>query len=190
MKALKIGLIVVTSLMLVVGAGYLYASNGIKSKPGYVKLATLKGESVSALLSVNLGPGGVKPVRWLLEQFVYDSDHGYEVEERVFNSVLQELQGVQLRVYDVGTNRPVFDRAIADSVVSLKEKSWQTLATVRQDDVKIAVLKYGDGEQIVGLSIMASTPDKALFLNLIGPFDTAVIAEAANQMSNIRGNDR
>jgi hypothetical protein len=183
MRALKITVVVVTSLLLVGGAGYLYAANGIKSKLGYAKLVTPKGEDITALLSVNVGPSGVKPARWLLKQVADESGHEHQVPKRVLNSVLQELKGVQLRVYDVGSNRHVFDSAIADSVTGLKQKNWQTLATVREGDVKVAVLQYVDGEQIAGLSIMASTPDKAMFLNLIGPFNPEMIAETARQIN-------
>lgn len=182
MKALKISLIVITLLVLIGGEGYLYASNGIKSKLGYAQLTIPADESVNSVLSLNVGPNGVKPVRWLLEKIVDDSDHAREVPEKVLKSVMQELQGVQLRVYEVGDNRQVFDSAISDSVSSLKAKSWQTLARVREDDVKIVVLQYLDAERIAGLSIMASTPDTALFLNLIGPFDAHAIAETASQM--------
>lgn len=177
MKPLKIVVIVVTSLVLIGGAGYLFAANSIKSKPGYAKLGEPQGESITAVLSINAGPGAVKPLRWVFEKIADNSDHADAIPERLMSSVMQELQGVQLRVYDLGANRQVFDNAIDDSVRALKEKSWQTLVTVRKDDVKIAVLQYPDGQQIAGLSIMASTPEKALFLNLIGPFDVHAIAQ-------------
>jgi hypothetical protein len=184
MKALKITLIVVSSLLLVGGAGYLYAASGIKSKLGYSKLVTptlvtQQGEAITALLSVNLGPSGLKPARWLLELVAEHSGSEHQIPKRVLNNVMQELQGVQLRVYEVGSNRHVFDKAIADSISGLKERNWLSLATVRENDVKVAVLQYLEGEQIEGLSIMASTPDKAIFLNLIGPFDLEMIAETA-----------
>ncbi len=182
MKALKIVLIVVSSLLLIGGAGYLYASSGIKSKPGYATLATPKGNSVNALLSVNVGPGGVKPARWLIDKVVDSSNHVPDVPERILKSALKELQGVQLHVYDVGSNRKVFDNAIADSMEKLKDKSWKTLATVREDDVNIAVLQFGEGAMIAGLSIMASTPEKAVFLNLVGPFDTDALANTARHL--------
>jgi len=171
MKILKISLVLVILLLLIVGEGYLYASHGIKPQSGYAKFTLPKGESVNPLFSINVGPRGVKPVRWLLEQVADDFDQVNQVPEQMFKNALRDLQGVQLRVYDVDSNRQVFDMAIADSIASLKEKSWRTLATVREDDVKIAVLQYGEGVQIEGLSIMASTPDKALFLNLVGPLD-------------------
>ena len=179
MKALKIILIVVASLVLIGGGGYLYASSGIKAKPGYAKLTT----PANALLSINVGRGGLRPVRWLLKQATESSDHGNKMPKRLLETVLQDLQGVQLRVYDVASNRQAFDKAIADSVAALKQQSWQTLMTVRDGDEQIAVLQYGDNDKIEGLSIMVSTPENAVFLNLIGPFDPSEILETANQIN-------
>ena len=181
MNAIKITLITIATFVLIIGAGYLYASNGIKSKPGYVDLIVPSDESVRSLLSVNLGPDGVQPVRWLLEKIADESNHSVELPEQVLKTAFQELQGVQLRVYEVGANRRDFDAAIAESVVALKAKSWQTLARVREDDVKVEVLQYTAAGKIAGLSIMASTRDKALFLNLIGNFDVDAIADAITQ---------
>jgi hypothetical protein len=179
MKALKIILIVVVSLVLIGGCGYLYASSGIKSKTGYAKLATPR---VNALLSVSVGPRGLGPVRWLVEKITESSDHEHEIPQRLLKSVMQEVQGVQLRIYDVGNNRQAFDSAIAESVEGLKKKGWQTLMTVREGDERIVVLQYGNDEEIEGLSIMVSIPDNAVFLNLIGPFDPQAIVATANQM--------
>ena len=177
MKALKISLIVTASLLIVFAAGYLYASSGLTSKPGYAKLALPEGPSVNGLFSINIGPSGVKPVRWLVGLVADDFHQVDHLPKRLIDDTLQDLQGIQLRVYEVGGNRHVFDEAIADTLVHLKEKNWQTLASIREDDVKIAVLQYGHDHKIEGLSVMASTPDRALFLNLIGPFDANAIAE-------------
>ncbi len=183
MKALKIITIVVASLLLLGGVGYLYASSGVKSNPGYVKLAKPKGESVSTLLSLNIGPGGVRPTRWLFEKIVDGSDSEHEIPKRIFKNVLKELQGIQLRIYEVHGNRQVFDEAIAESAAVLEGKNWEHLVTVREENERIVIMQYGDDAQINGLSIMASTPDTALFLNLIGPFDLNAIAETASQVN-------
>jgi len=171
MKISKIILIFVGTLTMVVGAGYLYASSGIKSKPGYVVLATPTGESVNRILSIKVGPRGVRPTQWLFEKIVESSEYEQEMPERVFNSVLQELQGIQLHVYEVRNNRKVFDDAIAESATALKAKNWEPLVAVRDGKERIVVMQYGNEDLIKGLSIMASTPDTAIFLNLIGPFD-------------------
>ncbi len=180
MKALKICLIIIATLSLVIGTGYLYASSGVKSKLGYAELAIPKDDNIRPVLSFNLGPGGVKPARWLLDKIVNNVDHGRQVPERLLKNAINEIQAVQLRVYEVDNSRSVFDDAISESIRSLKQKNWQTLASVREDDVKIEVMQYTNGEQLVGLSFMASTSENAMFLNLIGPFNPEAIAQTVS----------
>lgn len=180
MKIVKISLIVIGSLILIGAAGYLYASAGLKSKPGYIDITAPNVGSESALLSVKVGPGGVRPLRWVFEKFAENSDH---VSERAFLSAIKDLQGVQLRIYDSGDNRHIFDSAISETTADLKGRNWETLVTIRDDEEKITVMQYLDNDQIAGLSIMASTPDKAFFLNLIGPFDIETIAADAKQIA-------
>ena len=145
-------------------------------------MAAVSVEADDAMLSVNVGPGGVKPLRWLFEQALEHSDHGGDVPEKVLRSALRELQGVQLRIYDSANNRDLFDSAISETAAALKQKQWQTLMTVRDEEEHIVVLQYLDQDQIAGLSIMASTPEKALFLNLIGPFNPESIASTVNEL--------
>ena len=182
MKALKIVLVVIGALVLIGGAGYLYASSGIKSKLGYADITPPRVASENALLAVNVGPGGVKPLRWAYEKFAQGSGGQDEVSDRALRSAFSHLQGVQLRVYDASGKRDVFDGAIADTAAALKGRSWETLLTVRDNEEQIMVLQFQDQNKIAGLSIMASTPDKAFFLNLIGPFDIEEIAASVDQL--------
>jgi len=182
MKFLKGCLIVVATLVLIGGAGYLYASSGVKSKPGYAELVMPKGSSVNALVSVKLGPGGVGPARWVFDKIVEYSDHEIDAEARVVKDVLADLNGVQLRVYEVADNREAFDVAIAESVAALQAQNWQTLAKVYEDDERVVVMHNGNNTEIDGVSVMVSTPENAVFINLIGPFDGQAIADAVSQL--------
>ena len=182
MKFFKVFLIVVATLLFIGGAGYRYASSGLNSKPGYAKLVMPKGSSANALVSVKLGPGGVGPARWIFEKIVENSDHQIDAEARVVKDVLADLNGVQLRVYEVADNRASFDTAIAESVAALQAQNWQTLAKVYEDDERVVVMHSGNNSQIDGVSVMVSTPENAVFVNLIGPFDGQAIAAAVNQL--------
>ena len=182
MKILKILLIALGTLVLIGAAGYLYASSGIKTKPGYADMGSVSVDSNNAMLSVSVGPGGVKPLRWLFETALEHSDHSSQIPEEMLRGALGKLQGVQLRVFDSSNKRDLFDRAISETAAALKQKQWQTLMTVRDEKEHIVVLQYLDQQQIAGLSIMASTPEKALFLNLIGPFDAESIASTVNEL--------
>ena len=69
---------------------------------------------------------GVGPTRWLAEKIMEASDSEHEVPARIAKRLLNQLEGLQLRVYEVSGNRQSFDNAIAESVTLLKQKSWET----------------------------------------------------------------
>ena len=179
MKLLKIGFITVLTLVLIGGAGYLLAATGMQSKPGYAKLSLPSWFSTNTALALNIGPRGLKPVRWMVNRVVDASDNELEISERLLLAVLQDLQGVQLHVYEVENNRQVFDQAIDDSLVSLKQQDWQTLLSVREDEKRIVVMQAGDEGLISGLSVLASTPENAVFINLMGQLNPESIAAIA-----------
>ena len=183
MKALKIIMLGLATTALIGTAGYLYASSGMSNKPGYLPMSQLENlapvQNIEPLISIKLGPGGVGPVRWLFKQIAFDGGQELEASERIVMSALKELQGVQLKVYEVGENRQIFDQAITQATANLKHQNWLPLLKVHEDDEHVVVMHSGTHEQITGLSIMASTPDKAVFVNLIGPFSADTIAATA-----------
>ncbi len=176
MKAIRIVLLLVVSLILIGGVSYIYASSGVKSQQGYIDLPAAPTGLADALVAVNLGPGGVKPLRWLIEQWVLQEEV-LDGSDQILIDVLQELHGVQLRIYQVHDNQPVFVQAIDASVAALQQKDWHTLIKVRDGDEHLVVMQYGDDRQISGLSLLATIPENAVFLNLIGPFDAQAIAQ-------------
>ena len=180
MKILKYSAITLLTIALIGSAGYLFASSGLKSEPGYAKLSLPNWRSTNTIVVLNLGPKGLKPAQWMVRQVINGADEELDRSEQIILSVLQDIQGVQLRVYEVDKNRRVFDQSIDKSIASLKQDNWQTLISVREDDNRIVVMQAGDAELISGLSILASTPENAVFLNLVGhltPRSIALIAE-------------
>ena len=183
MKFLKYSVITLLSIVLIGSAGYLLASSGIQSKPGYAKLTMPSWFTTDTIVAINLGPRGLKPVRWMIERAVSSSNDNLELDEKILLSLLQDLQGVQLRIYEVENNRKIFERAIDESLVTLKQDGWQTLITVREDEKRIIVMQSTDAELITGFSILVSTPENAVFVNLIGqlnPESIALLAESLN----------
>ena len=182
MKILQTLFIIVLTVALLLGAGYLYASGGINAKPGYVKLDLPSYREASPIVSVKLGPGGIKPARWLMEQVIDGSDHNMDVPEQVLRNVVNELNGIQLAVYEVDRNRETFEQAINSSVMKLKSEGWQTLIKVRERNEHVVIMQAGDETMIEGLSLLVSNPDNAVFINLIGPFDPKTISKIATQL--------
>ena len=122
-------------------------------------------------------------MRWMVNRIIDASDEELELSERLLLSVLQDLQGVQLRVYEVENNRQVFEQAIDDSIATLRQDDWQTLLKVREDDKRVVVMQSGDEGLISGLSVLASTPENAVFINLVGQLDPESIALIADSFN-------
>ena len=180
MNFLKYTLITLFTIILIGSAGYLLASSGIESKPGYVKLTMPSWFMTDTKVALNLGPKGLKPLRWMIDKALNSSEGELELEEQLLLSVLQDLQGIQLRVYEVDNNRQLFEQAIDESVQTLKQEDWQTLLKVREHDKHVVVMQSGTEKLISGLSVLASTPENAVFINLIGeinPESIAIIAD-------------
>ncbi|MFT7528081.1 MAG: hypothetical protein ACI9LY_003241 [Arenicella sp.] len=181
MKFLKYSFISLLTLVLIGGAGYLLAASGMQSKPGYAKLTLPSWLSTNTTVALNLGPRGLKPVRWVINRVLDASNQELELSERILIGVLDDLQGVRLRIYEVENNSQVFEQAIDDSIASLKQKNWQTLLSVQEDDKHIVVMQAEDEGLISGLSVLLSTPENAFFMNLVGqlnPQSIALIAES------------
>jgi hypothetical protein len=179
-KFLKYSFITLLTLALLGSAAYLLAAGGMQSKPGYAKLILPSWLSTNTTLALNLGPRGLKPVKWIVNRTVNTSEQELELPERILMNVLQDLQGVQLRIYEVENNRQVFEQAIDASMASLKLNDWQTLLSVREDDKHVVVMQAESEDLISGLSVLVSTPENAVFMNLMGqlnPESIALIAE-------------
>jgi hypothetical protein len=175
--------------MLLGGAGYLIASSGMQSKPGYTKLDLPSWSSTNTTVALNLGPNGLKPVRWMIKRLINSSDRQLDLPEQLILTVILDLQGLQLRIYEVEDNRPVFDQAIDDAIATLEQGNWQTLLRVREEQNRIVVMQEGDDDMISGLSVLASTSENAFFINLVGqltPESIAIIAESISASNQTR----
>ncbi|MFT4636615.1 MAG: hypothetical protein ACI9OI_002418 [Chitinophagales bacterium] len=188
MTFLKYSFITLLTIVLIGSVGYLLAAGGMQSKPGFAKLDLPSWLSTKTTLALDLGPRGLKPVQWTAKRVISVSDYELELSARLIMSLLEDLQGVQIRLYEVEGNRPVFDHAIDDSITTLKQGNWQTLFSVRENDKRIVVMQAKDEGAISGLSIFASTPENAVFINLVGQLTPKSIAiiEASLISSNVK----
>ena len=80
MNFLKYTLITLFTIVLIGSAGYLLASSGIESKPGYVKLTMPSWFMTDTKVSLNLGPKGLKPLRRMIDKALHASDDELELE--------------------------------------------------------------------------------------------------------------
>ena len=181
MRALKYTLVFVLSFVLLGMTSMLLASTGLKSQAGYAKLALPGWLERDTLVSVDMGPVGVKPVRWAISTALAAKQDSFELSERVLLDLLDDIDGIQLRIYQVDQNRQIYDQAIDASVAQLKQHDWQTLVSARQDDERVAIMQSQTGELITGLTILVNDGEHAVFINLCGQFNPQELAEQLNQ---------
>ena len=170
-----VGLVSVTLSL----GGCFSASTTLQAHPGYADLSLPDRSQVNSTLSLSLGSVGLIPARWLVSHAVADSAEAGEEAKRLTRAVLQAVEGVQLRVYDVDNNTEMFDGAINESVSNLKAAGWQTLVTVKEANERVVIMQAGEDEMIVGLSVLVSNPDEAIFVNVVGqlkPEDVVLLA--------------
>ncbi|MDG1904738.1 MAG: DUF4252 domain-containing protein [Arenicella sp.] len=182
MNFLKYTFVALLTLLFIGVTGLVVASTGIKSQPGYANLTLPSWSARNTIVAVNVGPIGFKPVQWLVQRIVEHSDKDLEVAERVLLGTIHDVQGLQLRIYNVNDDREVYDQAIKDSTERLKRDAWQTVVGVREDDQRIVVMQYEEAGVISGVTVLASTPDNAIFVNLLGEFDPEEIARYAEDV--------
>ena len=127
----------------------------------------------------------IKSARWIIERFANATDNKSEVPIQLLLSVLNDIQGLQLRIYEVENNQAIFERAIDDSVARLNADEWQTLVKVREEDQRVVIMQSGTEELITGLAILVSTPEEAVFINLVGPLKPESIAMIAENINSL-----
>ncbi len=182
MNFLKYSFITLFTVLLIVGVIYVVASTGIKSQPGYAKFDLPSRPPSFSGIALNVGPLGVKPLQWVVKQIVNDLDAETEAPERILLGTLQEVQGVQLKVYQVRDNRELYDQAVTATIESLKQDAWQTVLVVREDYERIVVMQSERADVISGITLMVTTPEEAVFVNLLGEFNAEEIASYAGRV--------
>ncbi len=181
MNFLKYSFITLFAVLLIVGVIYAVASTGIKSQSGYAKFDLPSRPPSFSGIALNVGPLGVKPLQWVIKQIENDLDAETEAPERILLGTLQEVQGVQLRVYQVRDNRELYDQAVSATIESLNQDAWQTVLIVREDDERIVVMQSESEDVISGITIMVTSPEQAAFINLLGEFNAEQIASYAER---------
>jgi len=99
--------------------------------------------------------------------------------------VLNDAQGLQLRIYEVENNQSIFEDAIDESVTALNRENWETIIKVREDDQRVVIMQSLDENLIAGLAVLISTPEDAVFVNLVGPLKPESIAMIAENIKQL-----
>ena len=180
MKFIRASFAVLFAIVLIAATGIIVATAGIQSQTGYADMDLPAWYNSDTKIILNIGPIGLKPVRWVIKRGLESSDRPLDTSEQVLLKVLDDVQGMQLRVYGVDRDRARYERSIENSMTALKAQQWHTLVSVREDDDQALVMHYEEDGVITGLAILALTTDNAAFINLVGEFDPAEIVQSFN----------
>lgn len=175
-----VAIVSVVSVVLSLGGCHM-TSTALQTHPGYADLSLPDRLQTSSTFSLALGPTGLIPVRWFISHAVENSDEAGVEADMLTRAVLQAVKGVRIRVYEVDNNGELFDTAINESVSTLKQAGWQTLVTVKEADERVVIMQAGEGELIVGLSVLVVNPEEAVFVNIVGEFkpdDVVMLADS------------
>ena len=149
--------VLITQLALVLGACGLTA-NSLRNDPGYADLDYPGWREADKEFSLSLGPLPLRIAAWVIP----------DDEEPELTTMLRELKGVRIRIYEVeGDEQRVFDRIIA-SGKQLENKGWDRLVTVNDDDGNVLVMVKADATKISGMAVLSADANEAVFVNVIG----------------------
>ncbi len=179
---MKTFLLTIAALVAIGFAAYLIASTGIRSQAGYAQLTHPRGSISDLQISINVGPAGLKPVQWLVRKIAEHSDQPLELEEQVLLGVLEDMDGVQLRIYRSQEKRERYEQAIKATVDRLSTQKWETVVRARDGEQNVVVMHREENGLTAGVLVLASTPEKSVFANFIGAVDLAKFADYTSSL--------
>ena len=161
------GIIIITLVALVVG-GYLLTSAGLESKPGYSNLNYLSELEDSSVISLRLGPKVITPLHWLAKPLDDNAKLDQLSQEQIALSLLDNLEGLQLKVYENITQLQQFIDVINTQKKTLQEQGWETLITANDEGEQVLIMTKTADSAIVGLTLSVLDQQQAVFVNLMG----------------------
>jgi len=146
-------------VVLLTGCGVTTA--GLKSDPGYARLALPDYWEADAQFSLSLGP------RILNTALSLDDDGDFSAED------MRKLKGIRIKKYGVDDNEDVLQDYIAKSVMQLKQDGWVQMVTLNEEDERVVIMIKYDRDQVEGMSVISMDAREASFINIIGDMDKA-----------------
>ena len=188
MKTFSLIIIFIAALLF---GGYLLATTGLESKPGYSQLKPLNTLEQQSTLSLRLGPFAMSPLHWLSKPFTSLAIDTHDVHADIVLSLLNKLEGLQLHVYDNVQQLSQMQQVVIDQKKALKMDGWETIVTVREDNEQVLIMSKTIDEAIVGLTVSVIDQQQAVFINLMGSInqeDLGNIARVLNADNNHNSN--
>lgn len=139
----------------------------IKDEPGYLDLEWIEiPDNASEIQDIDLTTILKSAARDAAEQG--DSD---------LAEILSLVRSIRVKGFGLdGDHNPEVEKAVEKVTKELKKKDWKRLIYLKDDEEILSVSTKYDGEDLVGLVIMAYSPgDEAMFVNIVGDLDLGTI---------------
>jgi hypothetical protein len=160
---MRVKTLIITCALLIACCVSANAQGDIETHPGYVDFRALSitgGEEPK--VEVNLKGS----LLGLASRIVAD-------EEPELSTTIGSLEAIRVEVYDL-EDRPAkaYLEELNQTAKRLEQKGWETIVRVRDKDQQVYIAIKADGDNIVGLVVLAAEEDDELaMVNIVGNID-------------------
>lgn len=137
-----------------------------RSNEGYADLDSLGMLDVDNTMTLSIGPT-------LLRFAARHVDDDPETR-----ALLQELDGVRIRIYEIDRNPDRVAARIEDMSLKLRDQDWQPVALVQEDDEQTHMLMKVTEGRIHGLTVITSDGLEAVIVNVMGDLKPELFTDA------------
>lgn len=98
-------------------------------------------------------------------------------EEPELSSTIASLEGIRVEVYDLeDRSSAAYLEELSKTAQRLEREGWETIVRVRDDEEQVYIAIKAEGDNIVGLIVMAAEEDDEIALvNIVGNIDLTEI---------------
>lgn len=116
----------------------------------------------------------------LAAKFLKDSNP----DEAAVKALLNGLQGVYVRVYQFDKDSDYSTNDLVPIHTQLHSPGWERIVGVasKRDRMNIEVYTMYEGEQMLGLTVIAAEPRELVFVNILGPIDIDKLAQLSDRL--------
>ncbi|HWQ34746.1 MAG TPA: DUF4252 domain-containing protein [Blastocatellia bacterium] len=105
-------------------------------------------------------------------------------DEAAVKALLNGLQGVYVRVYEFDRENQYSSSDLEGVRSQLRAPGWSRIVGVisKREGMKVEVHTMYEGEQMLGLTIIAAEPKELALVNIVGPIDLDRLAQLSDRL--------
>lgn len=105
-------------------------------------------------------------------------------DEAAVKALLNGLQGVYVRVYEFDHENQYSSSDLEGVRSQLHAPGWSRIVgvTSKREGLKVEVHTMYEGEQMLGLTIIAAEPKELVLVNIVGPIDLDRLAQLGDRL--------